>query len=225
MNGSSTEGLDSLKILIPYLEEYCRGQAGRGAFDVEAYARWLAAETVGRRDTRRDAAERPPGPMEIRIGTAHRLLQWSRIARFYIKKSLEGSALTTYEDYEYLHYLRHVPSITKSELILNHNMEMPSGIEIIKRLLKRGLIEELDDPDDKRSHRVRITKKGDRELARLMDRSMEVFDFIGKPLSGTQAATVNEVLSILVEYHERIFKKMKKPSFAEIKSAFSEDES
>jgi DNA-binding MarR family transcriptional regulator len=41
-----------------------------------------------------------------------------------------------------------------------HNLEAPTGIEIIKRLLKNGLATEFDDENDKRAKRIQVTKKG-----------------------------------------------------------------
>lgn len=48
-----------------------------------------------------------------------------------------------------------------------HNLEAPTGIEIIKRLLSKGLIQEFNDSEDKRAKRVQLTDAGKTELERL----------------------------------------------------------
>jgi DNA-binding MarR family transcriptional regulator len=53
------------------------------------------------------------------------------------------------------------------ELIHIHNLEAPTGIEIIKRLLKNKLVSEFTDPEDKRAKRIKITCSGSKELQKI----------------------------------------------------------
>ncbi len=83
-----------------------------------------------------------------------------RYSRSYSKKMLEHSPLVTSDDFTYLAVLNARGSLTKTELIDMHMQEKTTGIEIIKRLLKNGLVEQRDDEADKRSKRLSLTNKG-----------------------------------------------------------------
>ena len=69
----------------------------------------------------------------------------------YAKQALGESELSSPEGFSFLYHLSVVDSYRKMELIKMHLMEPPSGIEVLKRLLNKELIEEFDDPDDKRA--------------------------------------------------------------------------
>lgn len=61
------------------------------------------------------------------------------------------------------------------EIIDLHNLEAPSGIEIIKRLLRNKLIEEFADEEDRRAKRIQITKKGAEELESIEPQITKIF--------------------------------------------------
>ena len=68
------------------------------------------------------------------------------------------------------------------ELIEIHNLEAPTGIEVIKRLLNKDLIEEFEDAEDKRAKRVKITLKGKKELERMRPKIDRKFKDFAKTL-------------------------------------------
>lgn len=89
--------------------------------------------------------------------------------------------------------------MTKSELINANAMEFSSGIEVIKRLLKSGLAEEYEDPDDGRSKRVKITQKGREKFAR----STEKLRGVSELFPGTLTDDLKvKLLSLLVQLHD-----------------------
>ena len=104
----------------------------------------------------------------------------SRYLKIYLKKGLEGSLLTTGDDFTYLATLLNKGSLTKTELILLSAHEKTSGMEVIKRLLINELIEQNDDEQDKRSKRVSLTQKG---MGVLMQ-SFEAMEKVGIIASG-----------------------------------------
>jgi MarR family transcriptional regulator, lower aerobic nicotinate degradation pathway regulator len=104
----------------------------------------------------------------------------SRYLKIYFKKGLEGSLLTTGDDFSYLATLLNKGSLTKTELILLSAHEKTSGMEVIKRLLLNELIEQTDDEKDKRSKRISLTQKG---MGVLMQ-SFEAMGKVGKIASG-----------------------------------------
>ena len=107
------------------------------------------------------------------------------------KEVISESSLSSLDDYSFLLHLEQVDSFRKMELIEMHNLEAPTGIEVIKRLLNKGLIAEFNDLEDKRAKRVRMTEAGKTELERLKP----LVD--GQFKNFAQALTLNDKLSLV----------------------------
>jgi DNA-binding MarR family transcriptional regulator len=90
------------------------------------------------------------------------------------------------------------------ELIKMHHLEPPSGIEVLKRLLNKGLIEEFDDPDDKRAKRIKITEKGRKELQIVMPKMSEVFGLMTAELSLNEKLHMLAFLKQMSDFHTSI---------------------
>jgi len=87
------------------------------------------------------------------------------------------------------------------ELIKTHYMETPTGIEVIKRLLRKGFIEEFDDPDDKRSKRVRITEMGKHEYHKTLLPLRKVIELMAGPMQDREKIQLVSLLNELNGHH------------------------
>jgi DNA-binding MarR family transcriptional regulator len=76
-----------------------------------------------------------------------------------IRKGLSDFPTLANEEFTYLDRLKDEPSLTKMQLIERNGHEKQTGIQIIKRLLDDGLIQETVDENDKRAKRLTLTKK------------------------------------------------------------------
>lgn len=128
-----------------------------------------------------------------------------RYARGYTKKALEGSPLQSADEFGYLATLLSFDQLRKSELIAKNIHEKPTGTEIINRLLKQGLIEQLDDPTDKRSKLVRITPQGKGVIFAAFARLGRVSDLIGGELSAHEKQHLLHLLQKLDNFHYHLF--------------------
>jgi DNA-binding MarR family transcriptional regulator len=95
---------------------------------------------------------------DVEISTS--LSSLYKFAKHYTKKVLVDTPLKTMDDFGFMAALMRDGSLSKSELIRENLLELTTGTEIIKRLLKAGLIQEEVDPNDKRSKRVSTTEFG-----------------------------------------------------------------
>lgn len=96
---------------------------------------------------------------------AKQVIMLGRYSKHLIKKSLEDHPDLVNEDFTYLFRLMDYPSLTKMQLIEKNAHEKQTGIEIIKRLVRNGLLEESPDEHDKRSTRIAVTVKGKKVFA------------------------------------------------------------
>lgn len=126
-------------------------------------------------------------------------------AKWYIKKALKDSCLQTPDEFSFLITLMTYESLSKSELITKQVMEKTSGIEIIRRLTKKGLIAETADQHDKRSVRVSITKSGREELVRILPHMSNVSKIVVGNLSAEEINTLSYLLKKLDYFHNDIY--------------------
>ena len=143
----------------------------------------------------------------------------SRYLKIYFKKGLEGTLLTTGDDFTYLAVLFSRGNLTKTELILLNAHEKTSGMEVIKRLLNNGLIEQFDDETDKRSKRIFLTEKGKGVLFQ----SFEAMGKVGIIGSGNLAEREKTQLVYLLKkldnFHNNIYLNHREMSLDEIISS------
>ncbi|EMS33659.1 transcriptional regulator, MarR family [Mariniradius saccharolyticus AK6] len=139
-----------------------------------------------------------------------------RYAKSYIKKALQNSIIQTADEFAFLITLISSGSLTKTELINQHIMEKTSGIEVIKRLLSQGMIQEFADETDKRSVRVAVTDKGKMEFFRVLPEMGKVSKLVVGNLSETEINTLGFLLKKLDLFHNDIYKNMRSATLEEI---------
>ena len=142
----------------------------------------------------------------------------NRYAKWYIKKVLRDNQLKTPDEFSFLITLMTYDSLSKSELISKQVMEKTSGTEVIRRLLKRGLIVESADNKDKRSIRVSITKSGRDEILKILPLMSKVTKIVVGNLKTEEINTLSYLLKKLDYFHNDIYINKRGQSFSEILS-------
>jgi DNA-binding MarR family transcriptional regulator len=109
--------------------------------------------------------------------------------------------------------------MTKSELI-HYNLldSVTSGADIIKRLINNGLIQEEENPNDKRSKSVRITPKGRAMMVEVFKEMQLASEIVTGKLSEKEKHTLVELLSKLDAFHKDIFENDRKLELSAIKN-------
>ena len=139
-------------------------------------------------------------------------------AKGYIKKALRESYLQTPDEFSFLITLMTYDNLTKSELITKQVMEKTSGTEIIRRLIKRGLIVEYADEKDKRSIRVSITRAGREEIIKILPLMGKVSEIVVGNLNAEEINTLSYLLKKLDYFHNDIYINKRGHTFNEILS-------
>jgi DNA-binding MarR family transcriptional regulator len=128
-----------------------------------------------------------------------------RYAKSYIKKAMGNSPIQTADEFSFLITLMTFESLTKTELISKQIVEKTSGIEVIKRLYKQGLLTEFNDPVDRRSVRVAITQLGREAILDLLPQMSAVSKIVVGNLSQSEIDTLTFLLKKLDYFHHDIF--------------------
>jgi len=142
-------------------------------------------------------------------------------AKGYIKKALKESCLQTPDEFSFLITLMTYKSMSKSELITKQVMEKTSGSEVIRRLIKRGLIIEYADEQDKRSIRVSITKTGREEIIKTLPLMGDVSEIVVGNLSAEEINTLSYLLKKLDYFHNDIYNNKRGLSLNDILSGIT----
>lgn len=88
----------------------------------------------------------------------------SKLNMAYANIALKGTALNQIEEFGILQTIKKEGNPKKTEVIYANLFELSSGTDMLNRLKKRGLIKESVDKEDKRSKRIELTVKGEKEV-------------------------------------------------------------
>lgn len=145
------------------------------------------------------------GRNDINAELAKLIIYLNRYARLIIRKGLAEFPELISEDFTYLYILMSAESMTKIQLIEKNVHEKASGLEVIKRLIKHGLIAEKNDPHDKRSKRVFLTEKGKATFFRSLITMNKVSAIISGKLTVEEKHQLFTLLKKLEDFHNPIF--------------------
>ncbi|MBX2873760.1 MAG: winged helix DNA-binding protein [Saprospiraceae bacterium] len=204
-----------IKTLIDHFESF---ENSTGQNDLGQFANWLNQKLNG------PAAEASPqlGEEQLDQGILQSFGELSNHARHYVKKLIRDTPLSSWNDLVVIIVLYHLGSQRKSDVIQQALMDLSPGIEVLKRLIKRGIIIEGPDPTDKRAKRVELSEEG-RQLYDELQIDMKI---TGQIVAGN--LTINEkwqilpLLQKLAHFHEPIFQASPSASLQEIFSKYVE---
>jgi len=188
--------LEILKEILHWLEEY-QNENHTDNYSLESFIIWLNSRLFS--DGKAEKSQHSPDPIDLELSFS--LVMQNRYYRAYSKKVFGESELSSPDGFSFLYHLSFTNSFRKMELIKMHHLEPPSGIEVLKRLLNKGLIEEFDDADDKRAKRIRITEKGKKELHNVMPKMSEVFHLMTGELSLNEKLHLLAFLKRMNDFH------------------------
>lgn len=146
----------------------------------------------------------------------------AKYATYYSKRALEPQEIRSIEDWVYLVKLLEMGSPTKSELIVEMVSEFPSGIDIIKRLIRQGWIEEYPDKQDRRSKRVRMTPAGRTLLFETFQRMEDVAQVAFQPLNHDEKVMLYQLLEKLDSFHHQTHPQVRQATHEETRTYFAD---
>jgi DNA-binding MarR family transcriptional regulator len=178
-----------IKELIEYTEEY---QKKHSSDKIEDFTIWLNTELFTSRNKVTHSTHD-----ELLI--AFKLMYLNKALKKQTKIVLSESNVSSIDEYSFLLHLDFQESFRKMEIVELHNLEAPTGIEIIKRLIKNKFVEEFPDEDDRRAKRIKITKSGIRELSKIKPKIDLIFSKFTEPLNLNEKVQISGILDKLIE--------------------------
>jgi DNA-binding MarR family transcriptional regulator len=127
-----------------------------------------------------------------------------KYAKHYIKTAFKDLPIKSVDDFGFLAGLSEVDSLTKTELIQKNIAEIPSGMEIIKRLVKKGMVEDFKDPNDGRAKRLKITPIGKMAVGQSIGQLLRISKIIIGDLTQNEQIRLLQTLEKLNHFHINI---------------------
>lgn len=140
----------------------------------------------------------------------------SKMSIFYSKKNLVELELKTLEDFVFLRNLTELGPLTKKQLIESHITEYTTGIEIIKRLIRLGLVKEKVNAEDKRATSIATTVKGKAMLKKCYPYMGQIGSVIFGPLTDEEASQLAFLLTKLDTIHTNLYHTQRDSSLDEL---------
>jgi len=103
----------------------------------------------------------PPDSYSVMAKMIGRL---SKLHNTYAVIALKECGLNNLDEFLYLNSIGNAEAPKKTTVIYANFNELSSGLLILGRMMKKGLIVEATDKEDKRSKRLKLTKKGNNLL-------------------------------------------------------------
>ncbi|EAY25971.1 MarR family winged helix-turn-helix transcriptional regulator [Microscilla marina] len=190
--------------------------------DIMNFTAWLNDQVQGNEELAKDENSRtyPAPSLDVQLSSVVGYLY--RYAKHYSKKALKDSPLTTLDDYVFLATVMIKPGMTKSEVIQEHLLEITSGAEILKRLQKHGFIEDYENPDDKRSKKLKVTSAGMQALQTAQADMSQAAQIVGGNLSDQEKMRVLQIGYKLKAFHDEIHAEDKKSPLKDILDKYFE---
>ncbi len=177
-----------LKKIIELVEVY---QQEYSSEKVEDFTIWL-------NNTLFSAKSQDEDSTHDKLVLAYKLMFLNKELKKQTKGILSNSTISSIDEYSFLLHLEIQESFRKMEIVEMHNLEAPTGIEIIKRLLKNNFIEEFPDLEDKRAKRIKITNKGTNELKTIKPKIDTIFKKFSEPLSLNERIQFSGIMDKLI---------------------------
>lgn len=143
-------------------------------------------------------------------------------ARHYVKTALANTPLKGGDDFAFLATLQETGDLRKSELIRYNFIEFSPGMEVIRRLIRRGLIEDYDDPEDGRSKKVRVTAKGRAAFMESLSEMAKASKIISGGLAAEEKGQFLHLARKLLHFHQPIWENDQGTQLDEIMEKYTE---
>ena len=98
------------------------------------------------------------------------LWRLGKILKVYTKPILEAEGLKSQDEFGILSHVYAVGECTKKQAVETHFIDGSTGIDMIKRLIKRGILTDRVSPHDRRARLIKLSPEGEALLLRMYER-------------------------------------------------------
>jgi MarR family transcriptional regulator, lower aerobic nicotinate degradation pathway regulator len=189
--------------LLHLADEYEASGGQTQAFDREDFMGWLLSTAHATTSNRLPSAM--PTVPEINGLIAMHFGLMANYAAFYSRRVFRQSVIYSLDDWGILVSLFPANQLKKSEALRGCVLEKSSGNEVLKRLLKQGLIVETPNPADQRSKLIALTDEGRDAFLAVSNSMRNLGSQIVADLDESEKSELLKLLFKLHRYHKLVF--------------------
>ncbi len=194
-------GFDFIRKLLDLVQEYESGGGNTDAFDREDFISWLT--TRPSRLVKKEEISPAGAPLNGLI--AMYLSFMARYAQFYGRRVFRDTAIYSEDDWGVLITLYPDLQLKKTDVIRQCIMEKSSGNEVLKRMLKQGLLREHVHPGDNRAKLIGLTDAGRAAFESVQTGVAKLSDTVVADLTAEEKTSLLHILNKLNRYHKPVF--------------------
>ena len=143
----------------------------------------------------------------------------ARIHMIYIQIAMKGMKIQHFEEFSLLSAIANLKNPRKTEVIYHTINELSTGLNLLAVMKRRGYINELDDPEDKRSIRLSLTPKGKKILGACYERFSKIPELLFKDMNNDDMLLCIQLLKNVDLKFSKIWQQDKGRSLEEILTA------
>ncbi len=189
-----------IKSLLDLAESYESEGGNTTDLQLEDFVSWLVS--TRNRQPEKDSTDVIPNHHGL---IAMYLSFMGRYAAFYSRRVFKDTAIYSTDDWGILITLYPGQQYTKTEVIRRCLKEKSSGNEVLKRMIKQGLIREEAHPTDGRSKLIALTTEGKVAYQSVESRILRLSNVVVADLDNLEKNTLLSLLSKMNRYHQPIF--------------------
>lgn len=145
-----------------------------------------------------------------------------RYAKKYSRLAVADTPFSTIDELTFLAGAMRKPGVSKMELIEMNTQEKPIGMEIIRRLLSLGFLDQGAHPEDKRSQALFCTPAGQQAFFTHLPRMTEIGRMVVGDLNLEQQDQLYDLLQQLDAFHLPVYENRKVDTFDRLLEAMEE---
>lgn len=201
---------------VPILIEWERFMEQNPQGGVKEFASWLLTHSDPLRKTPSWTESEPVMKSGMRLSEAFQkgddFLAWFfmgrliRYVKFYTKSMLAQHGINGPDEFLFLSLINEMAQPTKKEVCVANATELTTGMDILRRLIKQGLVNEFPDERDARSKRLILTEKGLETVQAVALALSQLQPSTLADLDSTERKHLIKTLQYLNNYHFQFYK-------------------
>lgn len=209
--------------LLQLFEAYTQ----QGRDDLAGFAAWLTEQVQGEASTVFSAFE---SDIQNYYGDASSedalnattIMFWSQLDRYrqlMYKKVVQPIGLNNIDEFNLLFYIDLNKNPSKKDYVQQAILEPTTAFEMIKRLVKKGYIEECDHPEDKRSKRMMLTAQGHAAVETVKAGFHSLNLLLLHPLTTSEKQHLLQTFRLLAIHYPQLFELLATHSLEKVTAA------
>lgn len=189
--------------VIPLIEQWERFIKISKTTGLREFAEWLLSQQELEKP---GIVEKPgvAGKNEEYLA-ANYVSRLNKYVKAYVKPLLHDNRLANADEFSILSLISQMDRPTKREVSKANLMELSTGVDMIRRLLKANYIKEETHENDARAKRLTLTKDGRDVLMAVYNRLADLEHKVLGDLPIDDKTELLRLLDYLNKYHERVY--------------------